>query len=337
VKRAAIQAIEYSLPEGIETNDDLARQYPDWGFGRLEQRTGVHSRHIAAPDETALDLAHQACIRVFESGVVDGSEIDAIIFCTETPDHTIPQNSSILHGRLDLNRSAMAFDINLGCSGFTYGLEICRSLIVSGAARKILFVTGDTYSRLINPGDRATRVLFGDGAAVTLLSEAETESGIIDIALATSGKEYDRFIVPAGGARRPSSTESALAVEDRSGNIHTDDDIQMNGFAILSFFNSVIPPSVRELMERNALAVDDVDAFVFHQASAAALDSLQKALKIPDEKFVRNLAETGNLVSASIPVALKKSMEAGDINPGNLIVACGFGVGLSWGTALIRI
>jgi len=332
-----ISAIEYALPEKVESNDDLRRQHPDWGFGRLEDRTGVSARHIAAPGETAVDLAHQAALQLFESGAVQAGDIDAVIFCTETPDHVIPQNSAILHGRLDLPQTVMAFDLNLGCSGFPYGLEISRSLIQSGAANKVLFVTGDTYSRLINPGDRATRVLFGDGAAVTLLTPMEPGEGIIDITTATSGKEYERFIVNAGGARQPSSPISAVPSEDRSGNIHTDNDIRMDGFGVLSFFNSVVPPAIANIMDRNDLTLADVDAFVFHQASAAALDSLQRAINIPDEKFVRDMADTGNLVSASIPVALKRSMESGRIGPGSLIVVCGFGVGLSWATALLRI
>ncbi len=336
--RVAIKAIEYALPKSVETNEDLARSYPDWGFDRLEARTGVHSRHIASQGETALDLAHEASVSILDSGTVDVADLDAVIFCTETPDHLIPQNSAILHGRLGLPKSTLAFDINLGCSGYPYGLEISRSLLVGGAAKNVLFATADTYSHLINPGDRATRVLFGDGAAVTLLSKTETNAGgIIDVSLATSGAEYERFIVQAGGARLPSSPETAMQSEDRSGNVRSDDDIRMDGFGVLSFFNSVIPPAIEEILGRNNLSMSDVDAFVFHQASAAALDSLKKIIKIPDDKFIQDMADTGNLVSASIPVALKRSMEKDLIKSGQLVILCGFGVGLSWGTALVRL
>ena len=335
--RVRIEAIEYALPQRIETNDDLAREHPEWGFDRLEARTGVLARHIAGAEETALDLAHLACGKMFSENDLVRAEIDAIIFCTETPDYQIPQNSALLHARLDLPPSVLSFDINLGCSGYPYGLEICRSLIVSGVAHNVLFATADTYSRLIHPGDRATRVLFGDGGAVTLLGSSTEDSGIIDTALATAGKEYERFIVRAGGARTPRTSATAQTKQDRSGNTRSSENIEMDGFGVLAFFNSVVPAAVNDLLSRNKISVGDVDAFVFHQASAAALDSLQRQLKISDDTMIRDMADTGNLVSASIPVALKRAQMRGEISQGDLVVLCGFGVGLSWGTTLLRI
>jgi len=332
-----IEAVAYALPQRVLTNDELAIAYPEWGFERLEARTGVKTRHIAGPDETAVDLAQQACESLFADGVVGPDDFDALIFCTETPDHPIPHNSALLHGRLDLPTNVLSFDLNLGCSGYPYGLQIARSLVISGAAGKVLFITADTYSRLIHPGDRATRVLFGDGAAATMLGKCAGGSGIIDVTLATAGKQYKRFIVPAGGSREPRSESTSIEESDRSGNIRSAENIRMDGLGVLSFFNSVIPPAVTDLLQRNNQEVSGVDAFIFHQASATALDSLQKILKIPDEKFIREMAETGNLVSASIPVALKMAMENGRVKRGDLIVLCGFGVGLSWGSALVRL
>ena len=183
---ARIEQISFALPDAIVTNEALREAYPDWDFARLEERTGVTERHIAGPDETALDLAEAACHDLDLDGV------DGLLFCTETPDHPIPPNACILHGRLGLDETALAFDINMGCSGFVYGLEVARALIVAGTARKILLVTGDTYSRLINPGDRATRVVFGDGVAATLITTCDDGVGIIDVSLGTSGKLHDR-------------------------------------------------------------------------------------------------------------------------------------------------
>ena len=144
-------------------------------------------------------------------------------------------------------------------------------------------------------------------------------------------------MVPAGGSRTPRSESTSISESDRSGNIRSPEDIKMDGLGVLSYFNSVIPPSVTDLLQRNNLEISDIDAFVFHQASAAALDSLQKALKIPDEKFIREMIDTGNLVSASIPVTLKLAMGKGRIKRGDLVVFCGFGVGLSWGSALVKL
>ena len=335
--RVCLAAIEYALPQRIVTNAELAVEFPDWPFERLETRTGVWKRHIAAPYETALDFAYEASDQLFTSGPISKDDIDAVIFCTETPDYQIPQNSALLHGRLGLSTRVLSFDVNLGCSGYPYGIEIARSLVVSGAATNVLFATADTYSRLINPGDRATRILFGDGGAVTVLRETTNGSGILDSKLATAGAEYERFIVRAGGARNLRTPMTSEARRDRSGNIRTDEDIEMDGFGVLYYFNSVVPVSVKELLNRNGFTADNVDAFVFHQASAAALDALQSQLNIPDEKMVRDMADTGNLVSASIPVALKRAQNSGRINQGDLIVLCGFGVGLSWGINLVRM
>jgi len=331
-----IEAIRCALPARVETNEDLAKDYPDWGFDRLEARTGVRARHIAALDETAVDLAQRACEELFADEVIAPQDVDGIIFCTETPDYLLPQNSAVLHGRLELGSDVLAFDINLGCSGYPYGLEVSRALIAGGAARNVLFITADTYSKIIHPGDRATRVLFGDGAAVSLLSPSPDQSGIIDVSLHTSGKQYDRFIVPAGGTRRPASAETAETQIDRSGNVRSAENIVMNGMGVLSFFNSVIPDNVEKFIARNDLLADQIDFFVFHQASATALDALQKRLNIPDDKMLRDMADTGNLVSASIPTVLQRALADGRIGRSALVLLCGFGVGLSWGSVLVR-
>jgi len=331
-----IGEISVALPDNVVSNEDLRAAHPDWDFDRLEARTGVMSRHIADEGETALDLAVAACESLKASGELEG--VDGLLFCTETPDYPIPSNACLLHGKLALPQDVLALDINMGCSGYLYALEVARSLIVSGAANRILLATADTYSRLINPGDRSTRVLFGDGAAVSIIEKADNDdAGIIDLALGSEGKFYDRFMVPAGGARRPLDDAATIETEDKSGNIRTPADITMEGFQVLSFFNSVVPKHVRGVLEANDMSLDDVDLFVFHQASQVALDSIAKALKIPDEKFVNKLATTGNLVSASVPAALAMAREDGTAAPGKLAILCGFGVGLSWGTALVRL
>lgn len=328
---AAIKQISYALPETVINNRQLRETYPDWDFDRLEERTGVFQRHIAGDGETALDLVERACAGIDLDGV------DGLIFCTETPDHPIPSNACMLHGRLGLAKNVPALDINMGCSGYLYSLEAARGMIATGSATRILLATGDTYSRLINPGDRATRVLFGDGAAVSIIAAADGEAGIVDLSMGSDGKYYDRFMVPAGGARRPFGDATKLETTDKSGNVRTPENITMDGFGVLSFFNATIPGEVCDLLGRNDLGIGDIDVFVFHQASRVALDSLARALKIPDARMVRNMGKVGNLVSASIPTSLKMALEGGQAKPGDLAVLCGFGVGLSWGTALVRL
>ncbi|EIM25611.1 3-oxoacyl-ACP synthase III family protein [Microvirga lotononidis] len=342
--KVGIEAIAYALPERVITNDDLARENPAWDMVRLLDRTGVEERRIAAADETALDLGYRACLALEQRGKLVRSEIDTIIFCTETPDHPIPPNSCILHQRLGLSPHVMAFDITLACSGFVYSLGIARGLVQSGTSRRVLIVTADTYSRLIHPADRSSRCLFGDGAAATIVSgftddqlkTADDRLNVADISFGTSGAQYDRFIVRAGGTRLPRSTETAKEVSDRSGNIRTAEHIEMDGLGVLSFFNTTIPKAVRELLNRNNLRVEDVGSFVFHQASKVAIDGIARSLGLNADQLIFDMRTLGNTVSASVPIALQRAQEAEKIRKDRPVVLCGFGVGLSWASALIN-
>lgn len=334
--KVKIEDIEFCLPEQIVTNQDLHDENPDWDMKNVEVKSGVVQRHIAAEEETAFDLAARAADRLFAPGRQDRDAVDAVIFCTQSPDYIMPSNAFLLHAHLGLKEEVLAFDYNLACSGYIYGLAIARSLILSGTASRVLLATGDTYSRHINKGDRSARVLFGDGAAVTLVTASGGEEGISDLMLATSGKHYRKFYVPAGGARLPSSTETAVEEVDASNNVRSKNDIYMDGMGVWSFIQSTVPKQIRALLDRNSLTVDDVDLYVFHQASKLTLDSLVKVLRLDPEKVFIDLAETGNLVSASVPVALHKALAAGRIPPGSTVLISGFGVGLSWGSMLIK-
>jgi len=309
---------------------------PSWDMNRIIERTGVTSRPIAAPAETSLDLGEKASTALLEKLDLSGVQIDALIFCTQTPDHVLPPNSVLLHGRLGMPQGVMAFDIMHACSGFIYGLGISRSLIQSGAATRVLLVTADNYTRLLHPQDRSTRPIFGDGAAATLISAVEPALTVLDMTFATAGKQADRFIVKSGGARFPTHTPIVDVVVDKSGRVRSDEHIYMDGMGVLSFFTSVVPKAVKEILMRNQLSIDNISLFVFHQASQLALEGLQRSLAIPAEKMLIDLCDTGNLVSASIPVALARVMGSRRPQSGQLAVLCGFGVGLSWGTALVR-
>jgi 3-oxoacyl-[acyl-carrier-protein] synthase-3 len=333
----AIERIACAFPDKCLTNDELRASYPEWDFERLEKRTGVVRRYVAADGETALDFAVRACEQLDAQGSLHPADIDAVIFCTQSPDHVMPPNACLLHGRLGLKPQALAFDITLACSGYIYALQLGGSLIQSGAASRVLVATADTYTRFIHPGDRATRCLFGDGGAVSILAESGNGRGIRHIRCGTAGSQAGKFIIAAGGMRLPRSAETTRETVDRSGNIRTAEHIHMDGLGVLSFFNATVPRSVRDILAENGLTMDDVDLFVFHQASQVALDSLANALQIPREKMVFDLAETGNLVSASIPVALSRAFQSGRAKQGQLALLCGFGVGLSWGTALVDL
>lgn len=332
-----ITDIAFHLPARTVTNAELHADNPLWEIELVAARSGVESRRIARDDETALDLAVEACRELFERQPGARERIDALIFCTQSADHIMPPNSCLLQERLSLREEVLAFDFTLACSGFVYGLAIAQGLIDGGLARCVLFATGDTYSKFIHPKDRSARVLFGDGAAVSLLEPGDAQHGMRDLMYATSGKGHECFWIPAGGCRMPHSAVTALEVPEGRGSTRTLENIHMNGMSVLTFVNAKVPKQVRALLERNRLSVDDVDLFVFHQASAFALDSLERALKIPPEKAYRNLRDIGNTVSASIPIALRSALDEQRLRPGDLVVVCGFGVGLSWASALVRM
>jgi 3-oxoacyl-[acyl-carrier-protein] synthase-3 len=333
----AIREIASYLPERVVNNDDLGAANPSWDMDRVGQKTGVLSRHIARDDETALDLALAACQRLFEKAPEARDKIDAILFCTQEPDYVMPPNSCLLHSELGLGDEVLALDFNLACSGFTYGLAMAQGLILAGTATNVLLVTAHTYSKLIHPEDRSAMVLFGDGAAVSWVTASTGDEGLLDLDLGTSGVGWNKFWVPAGGCRTPRSNLTSQQPNADKGDFRSRESIHMDGMGVLAFVNSKVPPSVRKVLERNSLTVDDIDLFIFHQASAMALDTLERRLKIPPEKNFRNIENIGNVVSASIPIALEEAIANGLATSGDLIILCGFGVGLSWGTALVRL
>lgn len=334
--RAALDRIAVALPETRITNADLAQEHPDWDLDRLMERVGVGQRRIAAPNVTALDLGEQACRRLFEAEA-DSDVFEALVFCTQTPDYPLPSNACCLQGRLGLGESVLAFDLAMGCSGFVNGLTLADALIRAGTAQKVLLVTADTLSRKVHPGDRSTRPLFGDGAAATLLRASEGEAGILGTLSCTAGRFGDRIVVPAGGSRLPLSSETAAETVDARGNVRTSEHVFMDGMAVLGLVSGKVPVQIRALLARHGLATEDIDLFVFHQASKIALDSLERLLKIPADRHYRNLERVGNTVSASIPIALSQAIEEGKARPGDLILVSGFGVGLAWASALIRL
>jgi 3-oxoacyl-[acyl-carrier-protein] synthase-3 len=331
---AEIKFIEYYLPEKTVTNADLQNEFADWDVNKIEQKTGVLERHIASKEETAFDLSVKACEKLFAH--YDKEKIDGIIYCTQSPDYIMPSNSFLLQRHFKLSEKTFAFDFNHACTGYIYGLMMADSFIQSGIAKNILLVNADTYSKYINPKDRSTRVLFGDGAAVSIIEASGNGTGVKDVMLATHGEGYDKFMIPAGGMRMPKTNETAIETADETGNIRSDDDIKMHGFAVWSFINSKVPQQIKEILDRNNLEIKDIDLFIFHQASLMTLESLVKKMQLPAEKVFININKIGNTVSASIPIAVKDAIGAGKMHKDQKIVLCGFGVGLSYGTILLN-
>ena len=330
-----IESIEYYLPENILTNNDLQKLFPEWDLEKIVEKSGVYQRHIADKHETAYDLSIKACNKLFQN--YDKNKIDGIIYCTQSPDYIMPPNSFLLHKSLEMNDEIFAYDFNHACTGYIYCLGMANAFFEAGMAKNILIVNTDTYSKYINKKDKSTRVLFGDGAAATFVQHSENGKGLIDILFGSSGSGYKNFWIPAGGNRNPKSDTTSIEIEDEHGNIRTKNDIQMEGFGVWSFVNSVIPKQVNELLLNNNIILSEIDQFIFHQASLMTLQSIIRLLKVDDQKVFINIHKVGNTVSASIPIAIKDALEQKIIGSGSKIVLSGFGVGLSYGSILMDI
>lgn len=331
---SCIKAVSYYLPETVLDNDELSRIYPDWSPVKIYEKTGIKQRHISAVDEFVTDMAVSAAEMLFSEYGIDRKSIDMLVLATQSPDFLLPTSACIIQDRLGLSTTTGAFDINLGCSAYIYGLGMAKSFISSKLANKVLLITSEVYTKHIHPLDRSTRTIFGDGAAVTLIERNETES-ILEFVLGTDGSGAEHLIIPCGGTRKQKSQETALEYKDGE-NVRTEENLFMNGPEIFSFTIKVVPKLFQETLERNCLVMADIDLFVFHQANKFMLDYLRKKIKVPENKFYINMEDTGNLVSSSIPVALRKAEMDGSLNKGDKVMLVGFGVGLSWGAVIIN-
>ncbi len=328
-----IEKIEFVFPEGEVTNQYLEDRFKKWKSSKVFKKTGIRSRHVVSENETALDLAIKAGNRILEDFNKD--DIDFLVYCTQSPEYYLPSGACILQDKLGLKDSIGAFDFNLGCSGFVYGLAMIKGLISAGVARNVLFITAETYSKYINENDLANRTIFGDAATATIISQSDKEH-LLEFSLGTDGSGADNLIVKNGGTRNRYNPE-LIAEDDGQGSFRSDNDIYMNGPEIFNFTISHVPVTFKNTLSINNLDINDIDYFVFHQANKYMLNYLKDLCDIPKEKFFLSMEETGNTVSSTIPIALKKLLDSGEIVKGNKVLLLGFGVGYSWGGTVIEI
>lgn len=330
--KAFIKAISYYLPEKIVTNEQLVEEFPEWTVEKIADKVGVNKRHIAG-NETISDMAVKAAENLFsENPDINPDNIDFVLVCTQSPDYFLPSTACIVQNRLGLKKSCGAFDFNLGCSGYEYGLATAKGYIASGIASNILLITSEAYNKHIHPRDKGNRTIFGDAATATLVSQ-EGFAEIGSFVLGTDGSGAEGLIVRTGGKAFPERANDL--VFDDNGNPHSSDHLYMNGSEIFNFTLRVVPKMVKQALEKNDIKMDDIDLFIFHQANIFMLNHLRKKLKIEEKKFFVNMAEVGNTVSSTIPIALYDAKKEGLLH-GNILLA-GFGVGLSWGACTLKI
>lgn len=331
--KAYIKAVEYYLPEKVLTNADIQKSFPDWTEEKIYQKVGIKERHIAASHETALDMAQKAAEKLFINNKGLREIIDFVIFCTQSPDYKLPTSACILQNRLGISQSSGAFDFNLGCSGYVYGLSIAKGYVVGGMAKNILLLTGETYSKYIHPEDKSNLSIFGDAASATVVSvDGKIEIG--EFEFGTDGSGYEQLIVKTGGAKF--SDSDAKITEDENGHVVSDNHLFMDGQSIFSFTLKQVPKLIENVVKKNRLDKTDIDLYIFHQANVFILEFLRKKLKVDSRNFYYFIENVGNTVSSSIPIALSNAIAKKEINNTKNIILAGFGVGLSWAGCVLK-
>jgi 3-oxoacyl-[acyl-carrier-protein] synthase-3 len=308
-----------SLASGRQQNDPTTLGRSSSDCDRIVRKTGVISRPIVVDGEYTSDLAIRATQEVLEQTGTQATDYDALIVCTQTPDHLIPGVSSRIHGALGFTQDCYALDINQGCAGFIYGTRLLDAMIRSGTSRRAILLNADCYSRLIRPDDLATRVLFGDAAAASVFSSTPSGLRLRYTRCFSDGTGYEEFV----------ARNSALRQKE-----HETDGIHMNGPGILTFALRVVPDAINKALEDCGLTLADIRTFAFHQANSFVIGKLAQKMALSSEQVPQNCAELGNTVSASIPILLQERKF--EFRTGDLVMTVGFGVGLSWGVALFE-
>ena len=336
--RAAIKAITSHLPDSELTNDQLAAEFDGVAAGSIYDKTGIRVRRIAADGECASDLGVAAARKLFDTGVCKPEDIDFLLFCTQSPDYFLPTSACVMQDALGLRTDSGAIDINQGCSGYIYGLAVAKSLIESGTARNVLFITADTYSKFINVRDRSLRTLFGDGATATYVEAVESDRETVGpFIFGSDGSGKTELILPAGGLRQPVDDAARVETKDEQGNWRSACNLYMNGGSVFNFTMRIVPATIEQLLAKSGLTLDQIDYFIPHQANKFMLERLRMKLKIPADKFFCDMEKTGNTVSSSIPIAFEMAKDRGLVKTGDKVALIGFGVGLSWGATLVEV
>lgn len=340
-----VAATSLFLPEQIVPNAELTQEGVDHQW--IVQRTGIHERRIAPAEQSTSDLAFGAGQKCLEDAGVSPEEVDLILVATCTPDHIAPSTSCLVQERLG-SINAAAFDVNAACSGFMYAYITGSQYVASGCFENVLVIGADVLSRTMNPKDRSTFPLFGDGAGAVLLQPAkpktgatgvvgtdgnirpiaaESSPGILGFQLGANGAMGGALLFPAGGSRQPINHD----ILDQGAQY-----LQMDGRTVFKWAVKKVPELINRLLNKLDFPIEDVSLFVLHQANTRILDAAMQSLGVEEDRVWSNVSRYGNTCAASVPLVLAEASQAGKIKSGDHVVMCGFGAGLTWGTALIR-
>jgi 3-oxoacyl-[acyl-carrier-protein] synthase-3 len=294
---------------------------PEW----IEQRTGIVSRRYAPDGQSTSDLAVEASRRAIERANVDPADIDLLLVGTFTPDFLCPSTACLVQDQLGLDCPAV--DLQAACSGFMYTLVTGAQYVATGNSQLALLIGADCNSRIVNPNDRKIAPLFGDGAGAVLMKKGDADQGLVCYQLGSDGSGGPLLECTSGGTRVPTTAE-ALAEGSHF--------LQMDGRNVFKWAVRIVDESIELVLKQAGVSADDVSLFLIHQANIRIVDSAMEKLAIPREKVIVNIDQYGNTSAGSIPLCLDDAIQAGKVKRGDLLLMCGFGAGLTWGTALFR-
>ena len=331
-----ITGLSAAVPENVIRNYEYTLHFPAEKVRGVVDKIGIKERRFADDKTCSSDLCFAAAEKLIQEMQIDKNEIDLLVFVSQTPDYRMPATSIILQDRLGLSTNTIALDINLGCSGFIYGLSVVYGLMQQQGIRKALLLDGETRSKVYSPKDRQTAFLFGDGGVAALIERNE-KFGQSYFSLNSDGSRESLIKINAGGYRNPSSTESLKErIVDEFGNIRNEEQGYMNGGDVFNFIIREIPKDFRRLFEFSGADKEKIDFFVFHQANDFMNNYLVRKLKIEPTKAPSTLARFGNISSVSLPLTIVSELQ-NELLGRKLLFLCGFGVGISWASAIIQV
>lgn len=332
-KDVVIEAIACAVPDNKVTIDSLSKVFGTNVTSRFTESTGIVETYRVLPEQTASDLAFVAGDELIKKTGVEKSRIGAMVVVTQSPDYRRPSNASVLQKRLELPIECACMEINLGCSGFIYGLQSAMSLMNSSDIEYALLLLGETATKIVNPNDKSIAMLYGDAGAAVLLKRKENETS--QTILKSDGNRFKAIILPAGGFRDMNPGGERFKCMD--GVERSLYDVYMDGASVFSFSISDVPETIKEYFELTGSKLDDFDSFLFHQANLFIVKQLIRKLKLPKEKVPVSLDRFGNTGGLSIPLTLCDAYGEEDEDRVINTLMCGFGIGLSWGVTSMKI
>lgn len=313
------------VPDTIVTNEDL-KKYMDTSDEWIRERTGIRERRFASPEQATSDLATEAARKALAHAGVSAEEIDLIIVGTVSPDMLLPSTACLVQNNIGAV-NAGAFDLSAACAGFIYGLIMGSQMVKTGACKKVLVIGAETLTRIVNPGDRGTGIIFADGAGAAVLGETEQGFGVLSFDMGSEGSGGNLLYLPGGGSRIPATEESVKA------GLHT---VKMDGSEVFKFAVRIMGKTVDTSLAKAGMSKDDIDVLIPHQANHRIIQSAAKRIGVPMDKVVMNVDRYGNTSAGSVPFALDEAVRQGKINTGDNVVLVGFGAGLTWASCIMK-